>query len=312
MRRIILHLGLPKTGTTSLQNNVFKRMDGFEYLGRPYVNNEIEGVFCSILNDSEVKFEESLAGCIKTLNKYIGKKDVLVSSEGLTNSLLTQASNLSSNTIFSRLHSVFSGFGSLEVMLTVRNQISIIPSYYAQFEKEICFDDFLEKGLERNYSIFDNLYYHRMFTELFNIFGEENVHCLVYEELVDNNKLFAKRLALILRVDSGFVLDGVKTVLNKKSISDGVHESSFSVLDMVVILKKRLFKGGLGVQKYKVTKKMMQLLKKITMSRSLVGLSKIQKENVIKKYHEDNVKLKSILMGKGIDVTLYLGNDDVF
>lgn len=295
MKRVIIHLGFPKTGTTTLQNELFNKLNDHVYLGRPYVNYEVEELFTSILNDNETNFSAKASGYRDYLKHFVGDTSIMISNEGLTNSSITEKSGLNSKDVFKRLYTVFSGFGDIQIILTIRDQITILPSFYAQFVKEVTFDEFIRNGVDKNISIFDNLYYSRILMELNNIFGDQNVCCIRYEDLINDRNKFAGKLADAIGIEVSNVLETLEMKHNQKRTSNGAHLASFSVLDLLFRFKNRIIKSNTGLQKYKLVKRMMLYLKHMNISKEEVRLSDQQKEEIILKYREDNFKLSLLL-----------------
>jgi hypothetical protein len=57
--RTLVHIGVGKTGTTTLQRNLFVRHRGILSIGRPYANDEFKGAIESLREDDEADYKHS-------------------------------------------------------------------------------------------------------------------------------------------------------------------------------------------------------------------------------------------------------------
>jgi hypothetical protein len=295
MRKIIIHLGLPKTGTTSLQFGLFKKLDNFKYLCRPYIHMDIEKIFNSIIMDSNIKFESNIEKYQSIVEEYSDTKDIMISNEALMNASL-YPEGISSKVIFERLKSIFNELGDLKFILVLRDQVTIIPSYFAQFEKNISFEDYINKGIKDNYSIFSNLYYDRLLNELYEIYDEENILCLRFEDFKENKELFAEKLSSFLLLNFESTLNRLNIHKNKKSSEKGTHIRKYSFYDFLLAFKSKIIKKELNLKRFKLTKYLVKYLNNVNINTNEVHINKEQKKRIIEKYKIDseNILKKSI------------------
>ena len=151
MKQVILHVGYPKTGTTSLQRNVFPTVPDGLFLGKfaeahskegyPFPDKDIVRVRDALNNQLDLHFQRDKADYIALMRGYLTSTDrstVILSLEGLTNPLVdtlyVQHKDLSLKA--RHIHEVFGeGIADLAdctILMTVRRQRDIVPSYYAQ------------------------------------------------------------------------------------------------------------------------------------------------------------------------------------
>ena len=55
----LIHIGVGKTGTTTLQNNLFARHSGILNVGRPYANEEFKQAIDSLRDDDASDYKSS-------------------------------------------------------------------------------------------------------------------------------------------------------------------------------------------------------------------------------------------------------------
>jgi len=49
MSNTFIHIGFPKTATTTLQNHLFSKHPGIHYLGKPYRDDDLTGMIRSLV-----------------------------------------------------------------------------------------------------------------------------------------------------------------------------------------------------------------------------------------------------------------------
>ena len=79
----VIHIGFPKTGTTTQQNHLFAKHSQIAYLGKPYKDARLQtGLHHLIMQESTIYQSSSLKEYMKSLEiDEPGKKLVLVSDE---------------------------------------------------------------------------------------------------------------------------------------------------------------------------------------------------------------------------------------
>jgi hypothetical protein len=154
-RKLILHLGLPKTGTTTLQKHFFPKLEGFRNLGKRYCNPDelFELKFISRfatsmyfakeenLNHAFKEFYESL---MEHEKKIYGAKDaeipILLSNETFTKYLFLPMYfgypgiwTLDADKLFERLARFADKYNfDLHILITTREAKEFLHSFYAQ------------------------------------------------------------------------------------------------------------------------------------------------------------------------------------
>lgn len=318
-KKIFLHIGLPKTATTLLQELVFTKIKDIFYIGYPKVDeiqdtplfyvNELNK---NIINKSTDQITEIKNEVINYLDE-INKETILFSNETLCGQL-AHFSNAKENAIF--LKEVFN---NSKVIFTIRNQYDWAESVYNQVmtkhNKYIINEEFL--GYRHGYSIneffkfknnkFQNnssIYrfnWYSMTKDYIEIFGKENVLVLPYELLkIDLNaflesfyeftkleKYFPEEVKQVnKRIDDNFIK--YSPILSK--YSQFIHSLSNSRM------KNFILKNDRSIKKFLIKNNLREL------DISKEKFTEQQKE-IIKNYHEESNKKLSELIN--IDLGQY-------
>jgi hypothetical protein len=212
-----IHIGVSKTATTTLQQNVFERLNGILYLGKPApherdravngfsdassellqrtLRDTIRGSLCSS------QHIEVLRGTIQALK--MSGEPVIYSNE-----LLTNNKHLSFSEIASRVRDIF---GPSTLILTVRNpqtallsqhlhELARLPGVPFSFTKWL--DDAIEnpRRINQEGESLEQYRYISMLNQLRTVF-DGNIKILRYEDLVTSPSAFSLALARLIGVE---------------------------------------------------------------------------------------------------------------
>jgi hypothetical protein len=110
-----------------------------------------------------------------------------------------------------RIHKVF---GPSQILLTIRNPVSLVASTYSQYIKRTVFrapkgefpdflgiNEWINRGLDSDLTPGHHLDYFRTIQLYSKIFGPQKVHISLYEELVENPKSFINSTCQVLDID---------------------------------------------------------------------------------------------------------------
>jgi hypothetical protein len=142
---LVLHLGLPKTGTTYLQSEVFPAMKSIRYIYKPRsdilrgtVGPEY-GLMHRCFGQSTVLWREygdaifgAILGC--SMDHYRAEKTLLISDEGIC---MGGRHCLPGHLQELKRKAVGWGFGRLKVICTIRRQCQWMGSQYAQMSNRV-------------------------------------------------------------------------------------------------------------------------------------------------------------------------------
>lgn len=205
MPRIVIHIGANKTGSTTLQRCLFAKSEGLVYLGEDCAGYEnYKDTLNSLVSDDDIYFCYEAAK--KLFAEFISSsedKTVLYSNEDIiTSRVPTQCAK--------RLHKFLP---DAEILIVVRNQLTAVPSWYANhgaylrmvprryWRRYVSFDDWMSYCTEFiKYSPLDGFFYYRPLKLYESLFGRRKIHILLYEDFVDNMKMFVKDLCGILMI----------------------------------------------------------------------------------------------------------------
>ena len=237
---LYLHIGLPKTATTYLQNALFPRLDHLFYLGMPRSgkfeeteDREHEGrIMACCLQRSAViwrEFGDEIFGEMlgdKEARRASGQ-DVLISEEGIGRA------GSRPHLLRGHLEEISAkaadwGFGTLKVICAFRRQDHWLGSHYAQISDRIrnASQEHFEKNIDRMLNPYGSRYklgmlldYKTLRDQIVLAAGEANTLMLPYELLVAEPARFQRMLLTFL----GAKADILKSVEDKRTTGDAKH-----------------------------------------------------------------------------------------
>ncbi len=226
--KICIHVGLPKTATTTLQDLFFPHHSEIEYLGK--YNNQHIGCYKSyrdrdtsyiFKNIQQKHIDENQANkLIQLLN------DNILPRLDLNKTLVFSLEGISSGDLANRMRRAInyrSVFGDCKIMIMLREPLDLIEALY--FEKlkwhnlkrrgmlariPDCFsvEQWLGKYWAKSISgPLWNLDYYQTIKAYSDVFGKDNVGVFLFEHLKEDASSFIKDLCLFLGVDAEVNLD---------------------------------------------------------------------------------------------------------
>lgn len=193
---VVAHIGLPKTASTFLQRRVFSGHPDIAYFG-PGSGGAVERALREIprIAESDFVLGALRAECAPQIAAAPGRK-TLFSSEALT-----EGTNISHKVRAQRLKALFNCDG---VILVVRRQDELLESIYLQYAKGLGskysrlepFGTWLEQLWANCESAAQmrRLRFYDIATAHAAVFGSDNVHVLLFEELRASPEAFLKRI----------------------------------------------------------------------------------------------------------------------
>ncbi|OOY34300.1 sulfotransferase domain-containing protein [Solemya velum gill symbiont] len=266
-KEILFHIGMPRTGTTTLQRNLFQNTDYF--VGMPVHQDGKPDRFwrqagLAICKPTSPPGIQCVKNKIKTLeeNAEAENKRIVISDEMFT--------SLGSPLYFQEIYAnrIKAVASNSAVFLVIRNQQEIIKSRYRQHKvwrqwaaiglpigyqytdkkpslfklipkKVIRFDRWLKYGIAtQDHNWFSNLNYYQLYKSYCDILGSDKVFVLFFEDMVKNPEYFSKQLGDILSVDHNVVLKALK---DKKNTSKGNYLKR---------IRKSPVNNGLGIPNF--------------------------------------------------------------
>ena len=206
MKQNVIHIGFPKTGTTSLQEYFFSKHPQINYLGQPYDSDEILNAIEVELRKTPLLYKNNSQLFKNVFLKEISsnsndeKKINLLSAEGLS----FQERHLPDRTLIAnRLCDIFGK--ESKIIITIRNQKKFILSMYSQSIRSgyylslSAFIEYLVNYYETA-SFLSQIHYLNLINYYEKLFGKENVLVLCFEELVEDEDLFLSKICEFIEV----------------------------------------------------------------------------------------------------------------
>lgn len=211
--RVVLHVGVFKTGTSALQETVFGRCEGVRYMGKPHTpaSAHAEDLVRRITDLDSLDWDADVEACRQCATSLLRTPErcVLISEEELSvGSLHGRADR---KVIAQRLRELFP---EATVLLVIRNQLTALASLYGYAMKmpgmrhvpcDAWLDDLRDslpygRGLQAfRYADLIGLYV--------GLFGIERVEILFHEDLRERRAEFLTRLAQILGVEAASLVE---------------------------------------------------------------------------------------------------------
>ncbi|MAH84006.1 MAG: hypothetical protein CBB68_06530 [Rhodospirillaceae bacterium TMED8] len=204
--KAIIHVGFYKTGTKTLQLNFFSKHPEINYLGAPYNNLAALKFINYIKNTEEASYLPSIA---KELFKPVYEVfDNNTNILALSDEDLTSYEFVDRLTMVRRLNDIL---GGIKLLVSVRNQITQLESYYFQALKwylrpggvEIPFQNFIEDTLPMpRISPVHNLLYFNLLHSYEKLVGRDSLVILLYEDFRANNIREINNISSIMNLSS--------------------------------------------------------------------------------------------------------------
>ena len=202
---LVIHPGLAKTATTSLQQGVFARHGQVHYLGVPAPDPALDALLRRVPREDSTRFDlEAARGLLAPhLAPPAGRLVALISYENFT---LYESKD--KGLVAGRLRDLC---GPCRVMFTLRRQEDLLASWYLQKMRKYgrghhhltLKQYFRIKAKEPSRSILDDLDYDATIACYERLFGRENVGIFAHEQLRADPPGFARAVASFLGVDAG-------------------------------------------------------------------------------------------------------------
>jgi len=327
-KRLIIHIGMSRTATTNLQRGLFPLLhnDGvINYLGKAdnmynKINNGeiVRENFEKIIN--YILYNKGENSCDNNIIKP-GILNIL-SDERIccsTYRLKTWGNNIDDSiSIPKKIYNYFNSEASqIIILLTIRNQQTLIPSsfarlysiflnnpenesmknYFAYNINEISLEHYLYFFLE-NKNLF-NWYYDKLISSYIQYFSRENIKVLFFEDYLYNKDFYIEELSNVIKISK----DRISSSLEGLHFHRDVHnneEMIISVNQKKLLQKtmKSVYKNSIIHAVYRPVKKhwpdnfLSRLYKHKTNKSYLIkNLTSKQKKIIFNKFQESNLKL---------------------
>lgn len=319
MKNIYLHVGYPKTATTTLQKNFFPNVESIQYVGK-FDNEGLLFNFDSKIisnlifkNANEIDFDSQRKLFAEILDK--NKKPIVLSEESfVSNSLRVSRINKKDilpqqETIAKNIRNFFDkGHFDVKILFTIRKQDEMITSqyaqsyvhYYSKYKETDSFDKFLDIYLNKEnqrHTFYQTLDYYHVISIYQELFGKENVAILVYEELQQEPELFYTKLCNFLEIDSDKYSEiAIQKCENKRSTDENYKRTrDVSLFDKLSQIKYKYF----PFIKLKLSENIKDKLKNIVWTNNeqvskTIFLTNEQKNEILERYEISNKRLSEM------------------
>ena len=329
MKKLIVHIGYHKTATTTMQKGLFVKLHDeglINYLGIADKDNNNNFRQASIIRDYLIFNQE-----FNTDDIYISSQKLnVLSNEIFTLNLLylikrrdrdefkdAIKKNAEINDTFllpEKLVEFFSNkVDDLEILVTLRNQQSLIYSHYIQdyrffandpdnntIEKHIFFNN--NNQLTFKKKVFSILYFADLIKKYTDIIGKHKVHILLFEDFQQNNEIFLQQLSKIIGIDYAKVKSLLKEIhYNKKAKTDIGYIAKIPELTAPGKLFKKLKSNKFAKNIYIKIKKCYGNINLLARSierfsyrkksKLIPKLSKAQQNIIFNEFRENNLRL---------------------
>jgi hypothetical protein len=214
----IIHVGIVKAASTTLQEHLFARHSGLHHVGGPWRSQALAVGFGNLTATEVYDFDACglRALCAAELDAAAGAGRVAsFSAEAFT--ICDRANRVMTA---ERLREVC---GPAKIVAVLRNQIDWLSSRYVHNyvksipETRLDFDDWLYSHWKRDtFSYRHHADFDTMLRVYGDVFGMENVHVLLLEDLIADKHDFVSRLCTIMGVDADEGIKLLATAHNEK------------------------------------------------------------------------------------------------
>ena len=311
--KVIVHPGYERTATSTLQDSLFGKHPDILSIGRPW--NETTLNFVKELRRNDLFYNKDLA---------MSHFDKLVTNKNTNNTVV-----LSDEAIFranhdkdgtpesAKLHAqrIKDIFPSSQVLLTIRNQPSLISGYYMSqgrivnapepfYNRHITIDSWLQWCLERwEFSILSYFDYWAVIKMYIGIYGKENVHVLLYEEFANDQENFLRKLSPILDINIEDAIDLLHNQHQNKVWHKSKKQVTYAKL-REIFFPSTSFSKYIPYRKYAINFLSNYIAKGVLVEKEKIPVELLDK--LIDKYSSGNIMLRDFMIKKyNIDISAY-------
>ena len=281
-RKFFIHVGYPKTATTTLQKRLFARHPDICYLGKPLTGKLLD-IEYRMLNLDSIQFERALlelrAMFLAVMQQCSDARNALLSHEGFLR--VTRYSGHDIGRTAERIKQVFSDpladRFEVHVLITIRKQVDIIPSYFfdSVSRSPRQFRQFINSSLEQpQYGYLPSLFYDMVIRYYSTLFGKDRVTVMPFEAFMARREDFLKTLAGYLEIDYEICLELVSGGSYNTKVRSGSGyrlTANEYVLDLV---------NRYWPERTELPKLLRRLLKRIPMKNYVFALSPTDRDRV--------------------------------
>lgn len=252
MKKVIIHIGFPKTATTTIQDDIFYQLykqNKIGYLGKTIKKTTrydryypVQDLLRPIFDSSDEAFEEEKILIKQKLESIVDKIEhdqVILSEEILSETRYKVRKIRDSIQTAKRLNFLFSKY-NVEIVMLLRNQLDIVHSLYVESYKE--YEQFTEtdtfnKYLNHSIKLYPKseliMYdYNNIIKEYISLFGKKNVHIFLFEDLKNEFNTFCKNFSVLFNIEEDLIKNAFSQKHSNKKVKrdDGVYTNEVKVV----------------------------------------------------------------------------------
>jgi hypothetical protein len=191
--------------------------------------------------------------------------------------------------IANRLYQIFYQRFDVKILITIREQKSILPSYFGTLYTGSYYNFLKEMLKTPKQRVLASLFYYEVSDYYVKLFGRENVHILLFEEFVADRESYIEKLSNILNVRVDYSLLQNKNGLNiTPKNSDGKYSVSLQVI--ASSLRQKTFFKYIPMDNL-YFKKIALILTKIRVPFITLNITNEQRTEINKLYCQSNKRL---------------------
>ena len=202
--RTIIHIGIVKAASSTLQGDLFALHSGLHHIGVPWRTEALSLGFNNLTSSEIYNFDtDELRALCAMEQDAAAKVNRIASVSAEAFSICDRANRVM---IAERLHGVC---GPSKIVAVLRNQIDWLSSRYVHNyaksipETRLKFDDWLYSHWKRDtFSYRHHADFDTMLRVYGDVFGMENIHVMLLEDLIADKRDFVLRLCEIMGIEA--------------------------------------------------------------------------------------------------------------
>ncbi len=225
---ILFHVGIGKSGTTSIQNKIFNNLNNVSNLGRPNPSKKYLDFQKGLIHYGEFNIDNLVKPFLEEVSNELEKvSTVIVSDETLRSH---------PHELVARRISRY--FPDAKILITIRNQYNAIVSHYVSHGRRLKISGWTKKNIYVSFNeyfdfhnhfsdegIFSFFNYYNVAKTYSNIFSQEKVKIIMFEDMVNQNRIFYEQLRCFL--GNEFSLNYLRNLDKKGTIENKGKSARF-------------------------------------------------------------------------------------
>lgn len=300
MNSILFHIGYPKSASTTLQEQFFKKLQGHYYLGvgmdkSPENNNQLvfenfRNLFIRLFKTDALNYDpsEAMTYWLNVKKHVPPETPIIISHEKALGSIFSISDP------FEKARRIRNIFGDIKILMIIRNQHNIALSQYRDWPyqpnhhfsgKPVSFKEWVDMDIKNDSSFIKTLEYEKVIKFYHSLFTPKNIHVIPIELLKFDKELFTKKLSAAMSIE---YIVSEYLVNDFKALNQGATSHQIKLKQI-----KRKYKSLKNINKY-IPEKLKEHIKSFPFSSK--SISSKEDEIFFRNYFMDsNTKLSNML-----------------